>query len=36
MSEMKYIYLAIGVIRIVYGGIRALVLVRRQKQDRED
>ena len=36
MSEMKYIYLAIGVIWIVYGGIRALVLVRRQKQDRED
>lgn len=34
MSEMKYIYLAIGVIWIVYGGIRALVLVRRQKQDR--
>ena len=29
MSEMKYIYLAIG-------GIRALVLARRQKQDRED
>ena len=26
MSEMKYIYLAIGVIWIVYGGIRALVL----------
>ena len=36
MSEMKYIYLAIGVIWIVYGGIRALVLARRQKQDRED
>ena len=34
MSEMKYIYLAIGVIWIVYGGIRALA--RRQKQDRED
>ena len=36
MSEMKYIDLAIGVIWIVYGGIRALVLARRQKQDRED
>ena len=36
MSEMKYIYLAIGVIWIVYGGIRALVLAQRQKQDRED
>ena len=31
MSEMKYIYLAIGVIWIVFGGIRALVLARRQK-----
>ena len=36
MSEMNYIYLAIGVIWIVYGGIRALVLARRQKQDQED
>ena len=36
MSELNYIYLAIGVIWIVYGGIRALVLAQRQKQDRED
>ena len=35
MSEMKYLYLAIGVIWVIYGGVRALVLARRQKQDRE-
>lgn len=34
MSEMKYLYLAIGVIWVIYGGVRALVLARRQKQDR--
>ena len=33
---MNYIYRASGVIWIDYGGIRALVLARRQKQDRED
>ena len=26
MSEMKYLYLAIGVIWVIYGGVRALVL----------
>ena len=31
MSEMKYLYLAIGVIWVIYGGVRALVLARRQK-----
>lgn len=35
MIEMKYLYLAIGVIWVIYGGVRALVLARRQKQDRE-
>ena len=35
MSEMKYRYLAIGVIWVIYGGVRALVLARRQKQNRE-
>lgn len=25
MSEMKYLYLAIGVIWVIYGGVRALV-----------
>lgn len=35
MSEMKYLYLAIGVIWVIYGGVRALVLARRQKQNRE-
>ena len=35
MSEMKYLYLVIGVIWVIYGGVRALVLARRQKQDRE-
>ena len=30
-----YLYLAIGVIWVIYGGVRALVLARRQKQDRE-
>ena len=33
MSEMKYLYLVIGVIWVIYGGVRALA--RRQKQDRK-
>ena len=35
MSEMKYLYLALGVISVISGGVRDLVLAPRQKQNRK-